>query len=130
MRAERGEVGSRHLAIYHGKAALLEIAAEMRKRDFRGVADERKHRFTVEDPADCHAIESARQPAVDPGFDAVGKTQLVQFMIGGLHFWNYPGAADAFARFCAAGKHLGKGGVEPHFVALLFQRFGERMRNP
>jgi hypothetical protein len=77
--AERGEVSGFHLAVDYAESALLEVCAQMREGDFRGIAHVGEHRFAVKGVANCDAIETAGEFAADPGFDAVGVTNAVQF---------------------------------------------------
>ncbi|MCY1516384.1 hypothetical protein D9M68_510110 [compost metagenome] len=96
--AEAGQVRGVLLAVDHCDAAAPAQRDQAGQRDLRGVRTAREHRFAEYGPAQRHAVEPARQLAVDPGFDAVGVPGAVQLRIGLHHVRHDPGARLAGAR--------------------------------
>lgn len=116
-----------HLAIDYAEIVSIEVGAQMGKRDFRGIADARKHRFSKKSAAKRDAVEATCKLAVDPCLDTVGVTQLVQLKISGLHVGVDPCAGLVVAgRVRASSDDFGKSAVEAHAITAVAQGPGQR----
>ena len=97
----------------------------MCESDLGCVVDAGKHGFAIKGATQGYAIKTASEFAVNPGFDAMGMPQPVQFAVGGNHVFGDPGAGIVAARHRASPHHFLKNAVNANLEITAAQAFGQ-----
>ena len=93
------------------------------KGDFGCIAHMGKHGLPIHGLAERHAVQTADELAIDPGFYAVGQTLRVQTAISVDDAGHDPGAILPRAcGVCTVLHDLAKAGVDAHFTAGCAQK--------
>ncbi len=125
-RAQAGEVRGFHLAVDQAESPALQLPRQPHQRDLGGVGFAAEHGFAVEHAADRHAVETADQLAVAPGFHRMRVAGLEQAGVGRHHRRGNPGAACPLPWRGAGAHHLGEGGVDTQLEAGVAHALGQR----
>lgn len=99
------------LAVEQFPAAGAEPRDEVRERDLRGIARAADHRFAEKGAAERHAVEPARELAIQPAFDAVRMAELEQTVVARPDYGIDPRCRPVVGGRGAERDHVGKGGI-------------------
>jgi hypothetical protein len=118
-RAQRFEVGGKHLDIEPGGTPGLKVLDQGKKRELRSPGLQVKHALGRESPAGIHPVDSSDQMGLLPDFDAVGVTESVEVPIRFYHLGGDPSPSAGLglvrpANARAELDHFAKSLVEAH----------------
>ena len=80
------------LAIDQRHTVFAAQGHQCRQRNFRGVCGAREHGLAKHGISQRHTIQPAFQLSIYPGFNAVGKSSVMQVYVGLHHGWHDPRA--------------------------------------